>query len=187
MLRIPNPHTTPPGKFRYTQPETGVTFEFGTWHEILLNVSNHRKAMGIADLTIGWNDRLEHDACIENPHWRCEDDAKPHSTETPIAVLGRQLWGELHAFTESYPENPTTDDESKARYWLSSWRQKVPQFGGCNCRAEWARLEANFPADYSSRQAFVNWGIIAHDAINRKLVKPIFRPDLFESANLGGF
>lgn len=182
MLKIPNRHTTPPGKFRYTQPETGVKFEFGTWIEIIESVYKHRRAMGIADTTVGWDERLQHDCCLQSPHWGCTDDSIPPSIETPIAVLGRELWSLLHTFAESYSENPTEDDISNARYWMSNWRTRIPQFGGCACREDWARLEASYPPDYTSRETLVRWASCGHDWVNRRLTKPIFRPDWFENS-----
>lgn len=152
-----------------------------------MNVYKHRQAMGIADLTVGWDDRLEDAACQQNPHWGCYDDSAPLTLDTPLAVLGRELWGLLHAFAQTFSQTPTEEDVSNARYWMSAWRQRIPQFGGCNCREDWARLEANFPPDYSSRDAFYRWSVVAHDAINRKLSKPIWNPEWLAAANLGGF
>lgn len=180
MLKIPNIHTTPPGRFRYKQPETGATFEFGTWNEILDHVYRHRKAMGIADLTVEWDSRLQHSACEQNPHWGCEDDAIPPSVETPIAVLGRELWGLLHSFAETYADSPTEEDKSNARYWMSHWRERIPRFGGCACREDWARLEASYPPDYSSRENFIKWASNGHDWVNRRIGKPIFHPEWFD-------
>lgn len=44
--------TTPPGGYRYTQPETGVKFNRMTWQEILKEVSEHRAAEGL-DRSVG--------------------------------------------------------------------------------------------------------------------------------------
>lgn len=186
MNRVPSLATTPPGGFSYTQPETGVKFQYGTWHEMVMYVGKHRKAMGL-DISDGWADRLEHEMCVQSPHLGCFDDSVPATCDTPLAVAGRALWKELHAFAEQYPEAPTEDDKSNARYWMASWRDRIPRYGGCTCREDWARLEANLPPDYNSRQSFVKWATVGHDAINRKIGKPIFRPDWLEAANLGGF
>jgi hypothetical protein len=180
MKRYGPKHTAPPGGFRYTQPETGVVFNYFTWQEILLYVSQHRLAMGL-DTTWDWDRRLEHDWCEQAPHVGCEDDSIPNPEDSPIVVAGRILWGQLHAFTETYPETPTEDDKSNARYWLHDWSQKIPQFG-CNCRSEWTRLMANFPPDLSSGPAFVSWSRISHDWVNRKLNKPLHFPNLFNSS-----
>lgn len=181
MLHIPNKHTTPPGKFRYQQPETGVQFEAGTWDEILQSSGKHRRAMSL-DLSVDWHKRLEHEACIQNAHWGCVDDNVPDTAISPLAVAGRQLWFELHQFAESFPQSPTEDDISKARYWLSAWRERIPRFGGCSCREDWARLEANFPPDYSSGEAFIRWASNGHDWVSRRIGKPLFHPEWFNAS-----
>jgi len=127
VLKIPNIHTTPPGKFKYKQPETGVEFLYGTWAEIVTNVALHRKAMSL-DLADGFLDRLQHDACSQNLHWGCSDDSKPATFETPLAIAGRALWLELHSFTEAYPDSPTEEDRSKALYSLPNWLDRIPRF-----------------------------------------------------------
>lgn len=186
MRKIPNRSTTPPGMFVYMQPETGARFQYGTWQEILQYVGQHRRAMGY-DLADGWMDRLEDDACAQNPHWGCFDDQMPATFDTPLAVAGRALWLELHGFAEQYAESPTEDDVSHARYWMANWRERIPRFGGCTCREDWARLEANYPPQYGSREAFVTWSIISHDAVNRRIGKPLFNAELFNAAVANGF
>lgn len=181
MLKIPNSHTTPPGMFRYKQPETGVQFEYGTWHEILLNVSKHRAANGL-DLSVDWHLRLEHEACEQNRHWGCFDDQIPITAESPLAVAGRECWRQLHEFCDTFPEAPTADDRSKALYWMSAWRERIPRFGGCACREDWARLEANYPPDYTSRESLVRWASNGHDWVSRRIGKPLFRPDWFAAS-----
>lgn len=181
MLKIPSIHTTPPGRFTYRQPETGAAFEYGTWSEVMSNVAAHRRGMSL-DLAVGWDGRLEHDACTQSPHWGCFDDAVPISQDLPLAIAGKALWLELHAFAEQYPESPTEDDVSRARYWMANWRERIPRFGGCTCREDWARLEASYPPEYGSRAAFVRWASVAHDAINRKIGKPLFNAELFDAA-----
>lgn len=179
-MKHPDKTTTPPGGYVYTQPETGARFHYFTWAEILLNVGNHRLAMGL-DTTWEWNVRLENDYCEQNPHIPCTNDSVASPEDSPIAVAGRLLWGLLHDFTLQYPEAPTEDDKSNARYWLSRWAEKIPSFG-CNCRSDWARLVASYAPDLSSRDAFVRWASNSHDNINRKLGKPIFRPEWFDAS-----
>ncbi len=180
MLRIPQKATTPPGGFRYQQPETGVTFTYGTWQEILGYTSRHRQASGL-DLSLGWQDRLEHATCEQSPHLGCFDDSVPVGQESPLAVQGREAWKALHAFTETYPDNPTETDRTKAIYFLANWRNLIPAFG-CTCRSYWNTLVASYAPDLSSREAFIRWGTCCHDNINRKLGKPIFRPDWFDAS-----
>lgn len=180
-MKRPDIITSPHGGYKYTQPETGVLFHYFTWAEIVLNVGKHRQGMGL-DLANGWIDRLMHDFCEQNLWLACQDDQRPATFDTPLAIAGRERWGELHAFTESYPESPTEDDKTKARYWMSQWRERIPRFGGCSCREDWARLEANYPPDYSSRETLVKWASNGHDWVNRRIGKPIFRPEWFETS-----
>lgn len=179
-MKHPDTRTSPPGGYRYRQPETGIEFHYFTWFEIVLNVGKHRLANAL-DTSWDWEARLEHDACEQNPHWGCRDDSVPSAEDSPIVAAGRILWQWLHAFTETYPATPTEDDKSNARYWLAEWTQKIPQFG-CNCRSEWARLMGSFPPDLSSGPNFVAWARISHDWVNRKLLKPIQYPELFEAS-----
>lgn len=184
-MKHPDRITTPSGGYSYTQPETGVHFHYFTWSEILTNVGKHRLANGL-DTAWGWDARLEHDFCLQNPTLPCTDDAIQSPEDSPIAIAGRLLWGQLHAYASQYPQNPTESDVSNARYWLHEWTQKVPQFG-CNCRSDWARLLANFPIDLSSGENFYKWSVQAHDRINAKLMKPIWNPEWYAQANFGGF
>lgn len=188
MKFYPQKMTTPPvveiapgvrGGFAFREPETGVPFAYNTWHELILNVRNHRLGMSL-DLADGWHLRFEDEFCRQNPHLQCEDDQKPWTLDTPLAIAGRAAWAELHAFCESYAENPTDDDRSRALYWMSAWRERIPRFGGCSCREDWGRLVASFPPDYTSRETLVRWATCGHDWVNRRIGKPLFRPDWFE-------
>lgn len=190
MKTIPSKLTTPPevqlapgvrGGFPYRQPETNVPFAYNTWNELIGNVAKHRQGMTL-DLADGWLRRFEHEVCEQFPHLGCVDDSVPATFETPLAIAGRALWLELHAFTEQYPETPTEDDKSRARYWMSAWRERIPRFGGCACREDWARLEANYPPDYSSRESLVRWASNGHDWVSRRIGKPMMHPDWFESS-----
>lgn len=195
MKFLPDKITTPPvveiapgvsGGFPYRQPETNVPFAFNTWNQLINEVRKHRLGMSL-DLADGWHLRFEDSFCQQNPHLNCESDDKPATLDTPLAIAGRQLWSELHSFTESYPEVASEDDITRARYWMASWRERIPQFGGCNCREDWGRLIANYPPVYSGREAFVTWARVAHDAISRKIGKPPMYPELLAAASLGGF
>jgi hypothetical protein len=180
-MKRPDIITSPHGGYKYTQPETGVLFHYFTWAEIMQNVGKHRQGMGL-DLANGWIDRLMHDFCEQNSWLACQDDDRPPTFDTPLAIAGRERWAELHAFTESYAENPTEDDKTKARFWMAQWRERIPRFGGCSCREDWARLEANYPPDYSSRETLVRWASNGHDWVNRRIGKPIFRHEWFEAS-----
>lgn len=194
MKSYPSKLTTPPvitlddqrGGFAYRERSTGIPFAFNTWAELIGSVMRHRQAMSL-DLADGWQARFEDDFCSQNPHLGCQDDAKPATFDTPLAITGRALWGELHAYTETYPATPNEQDKALARYWMANWRERIPRFGGCSCREDWARLEASYPPDYTNRQSLVTWARIAHDAVSRKIGKPLFYPDLFNEAVAKGF
>lgn len=175
-MKRPDTITSPPGGFVYIQPETKIRFHYFTWAEIVDNVGRHRRGMSL-DLADAWLDRLMHDFCEQNGWLNCQDDSKPATFDTPLAIAGRALWLELHSFAEQYPEAPTEDDRSKARYFMAAWRERIPRFGGCLCREDWARLEAGYPPDYSSREAFVRWASNSHDWVSKRIGKTPMHPD----------
>lgn len=184
-MKRPDTITSPPNGYLYRQPETGIPFHFFTWRQIVEEVGKHRKGMGL-DLSDGWVDRLGHDICEQNLWWGCPDDDRPMSSDTPLALAGRAAWKSLHEFTEAYPDAPTDEDISRARYWMSKWRETIPRFGGCTCREDWARLEAVYPPDYSGNGAFARWAVVSHDAINRKIGHPIWNQEWWDEAVASG-
>lgn len=65
MLALQSPNKTPPGAFRYRQPETGKTFRSICHNAILNEIAAHRKRHGL-DLSPGWQDRADAEMCEQN-------------------------------------------------------------------------------------------------------------------------
>lgn len=178
-----NPATTPPGNFRYRQPETGMPFESQTWQGLREVVGNHRLGEHL-DLSFGWDKQLEHDACEQNPHWNCaEADPLLPAHYAELAATGRALWAELHGYSSAYPENPSEAAKMAARRFLQDFGNRVPNFG-CGCRAKWTRATSNFAPELGSRADFIKWCEIVHDFCNRTLGKPFWNEEQFKASPL---
>lgn len=176
-----NTGTTPPGSYRYRQPETGQSFEATTWQALLEQVGNHRLGEHL-DLSFGWNKQLEHDACEQNPQWGCrESDPLLPAHYAEIAAIGRSLWAELHTYANAYPENPSAEAKTLAGIWLKDFSARVPQFG-CGCRSHWDRLVNGYPPELGSRSQFVVWAENAHSWVSRRVGKPIWHPERFAAS-----
>jgi hypothetical protein len=91
---------------------------------------------------------------------------------------GRLLWNELHAYAWHYPEYPTAEDQRLAREWLADYTRRVGEAsaGKCPCRRHWEKLLRRCAPSLDSRAAFYWWTVAAHDAINRRLSKPLHAP-----------
>lgn len=62
MIQVTDKMSTPPGGWRYTQPESGYTMVFLTFAELLSAVYKHRVANGY-DTAEGWQDRFAEQLC----------------------------------------------------------------------------------------------------------------------------
>jgi Erv1 / Alr family len=56
--------------------------------------------------------------------------------------------------------------------WLAQFANKVRCAG---CRKHWREVTAKLPPDFSSPAAYFRWTVRAHNAINRRLGKPIMK------------
>ena len=82
------------------------------------------------------------------------------------------LWLELHSYAQAGEW-----DASKAKAWYMAWRKRIPSFG-CKCKEHWGDIENKLPPDYSSEEAFFLWSVEAHNAVNKKLNKPIYSVEM---------
>lgn len=89
--------------------------------------------------------------------------------ETKIGVVNslslidsqRKLWEELHTYKWISSQD--------AQMWLNHFNSRVP----CGeCKMHWFNLITDFPPDFSSQEAFFEWGIAAHNKVNKRLEKP---------------
>lgn len=94
--------------------------------------------------------------------------------------IGAALWTVLHAYAMTYPHNPCETDADNARFFLGVFNKLVEENSTrCgSCHDEWKDILRTMPPPLTSRTAFYNWTIAAHDRVNRKLNKPIFRPEI---------
>jgi hypothetical protein len=176
-----NPATTPPGNFRYRQPETGTPFESMTWQGLREQVGNHRLGEHL-DLSLGWDKHLENDACEQNPQWNCsESDPILPAYFAELAATGRALWGELHGYAQAYPVAPTDADKAAARRWLQDFHNRIPNYG-CGCRDHFNRYVTAWAPELQSRTAFVRWAECLHDWVNRRTAKPFWNEAQFKAS-----
>lgn len=104
-------------------------------------------------------------------------ETEPIIAVTPRAIPmnpvdTRMLWRELHLYTQEQEWNP-----SQAKAWYMAWRKRIPSFG-CKCKEHWGNIENKLPPDYSSEEAFFTWSVEAHNAVNKKLNKPIYSVEM---------
>ena len=109
MKKFIDKTTTPPGGFRYVQPESGFEFRSITAASIFRSIRDHRAANGY-DLTPGWEDRVEDEMCASMPAGVCA-----HKEETPAAV-GRSI-----------TVSDVVNFLKTLAYWTRDSREFVPQ------------------------------------------------------------
>lgn len=94
---------------------------------------------------------------------------------------GNVLWTLLHAYAAQYPHVPDEAAQEGAWFYFSVFTSLVVEKSkhGCKrCDLEWQTILKICPPDLSSRDALYAWTIAAHDRINRKLGKQLYRPQL---------
>lgn len=97
------------------------------------------------------------------------DFVKCHKCKTTVHngtgkdPIQHSAWGLLHSYS---PTNSSKWNAATARQWYQDeWKPLIP---GCGeCRQHWAELEAKFPPDFSSPQAFFRWAWARHDDVSR--------------------
>lgn len=80
----------------------------------------------------------------------------------------------LHSIATSYPERPTQSEKDLMYSWLDMFRDTIT----CpHCREHFGKMlhtyRATFPSMLNSRQEFALFTFRAHNAVNRRLRKPI--------------
>lgn len=91
------------------------------------------------------------------------------------AVWGPLGWMTLHSVATCYPESPTSAERNLLNTWLDMFRDTIT----CpHCREHFTSMLANyraaFPNMLASRQEFAMFTFRAHNAVNRRLKKPLF-------------
>lgn len=91
--------------------------------------------------------------------------------------LGRALWRLLHTYAWLYPDEPTAEDQRRAREWLAELSRIVGEQPGCHCSGHWSDWLASSPPDLTSRTTFYWWTVAAHNAVNVRQGKLEFFSD----------
>lgn len=90
------------------------------------------------------------------------------------AIWGPLGWITLHSVATCYPESPTQSEKELMYSWLDMFRDTIT----CpHCREHFAGMlqtyRSSFPSMLNSRQEFSLFTFRAHNAVNRRLRKPI--------------
>jgi hypothetical protein len=91
------------------------------------------------------------------------------------AVWGPLGWMTLHSISTSYPEAPTIAEKQLVSSWLDMFRDTIT----CpHCRDHFGEILATsrriFPNFLNSRQDFAVFAFRVHNAVNRRLKKPVY-------------
>lgn len=91
------------------------------------------------------------------------------------AIWGPLGWMTLHSVASVYPEQPTQAEKQLMSVWLELFRDTIT----CHhCRSHFTEMydlyRQKFPGMLSSRQEFMAFSFRAHNAVNRRLGKPIY-------------
>lgn len=90
------------------------------------------------------------------------------------AIWGPLGWMTLHSVATSYPDQPTAGERDLMNMWLDMFRDTIT----CpSCQGHFSSMLATyrqmFPNMLASRQNFAIFTFRAHNAVNRRLHKPI--------------
>lgn len=91
------------------------------------------------------------------------------------AIWGPLGWMTLHSVATSYPEQPTPSEKALMNSWLDMFADTIT----CpHCQQHFkdmlANYRARFPNMLASRQTFSMFTFRAHNAVNRRLNKPMY-------------
>lgn len=90
------------------------------------------------------------------------------------AIWGPLGWMTLHSTAFAYPETPTSSERELMTTWLDMFRDTIT----CpSCKGHFTTMLANYRAQFpnmlQSRHEFVVFTFRAHNAVNKRLNKPI--------------
>lgn len=91
------------------------------------------------------------------------------------AIWGPLGWMTLHSTAFAYPENPLPSERELMTTWLDMFRNTIT----CpSCKQHFTDLLANyrsvFPNMLQNRHEFIMFTFRAHNAVNRRLKKPVY-------------
>jgi hypothetical protein len=73
-----------------------------------------------------------------------------------IAKAGQRAWSLIHRYRGCDP------------VFFEAWMAWVPQ--GCSCKSDLSQRIKDHPPDFSSAEAFFEWGVDLHNWVNEKLL-----------------
>ncbi len=91
------------------------------------------------------------------------------------AIWGPLGWMTLHSVAFAYPETPTKAETELMSVWLDMFRDTIT----CpSCKGHFTELLAKYRAQYpnmlANRHEFIVFTFRAHNAVNRRLTKPVY-------------
>lgn len=91
------------------------------------------------------------------------------------AIWGPLGWMTLHSVAMCYPETPTEAEKELMRSWLDMFRDTIT----CpSCRGHFTTMLATYRTSFAtmlnSRQELAMFTFRAHNAVNRRLKKPVY-------------
>lgn len=91
------------------------------------------------------------------------------------AIWGPLGWMTLHSTAFAYPESPTSSERELMYTWLDMFRDTIT----CpSCKGHFTTMLANYRAQFpnmlQSRHEFVMFTFRAHNAVNKRLNKPVY-------------
>ena len=150
MKSIASKVTTPGGSPSYKQPETGEAFVWTHgWHGFLVEVEGHRRGYNATkapdqtslDLDPGWQERLEHEFCEQNPRIPALVDGQAvgrYMTLEDVARFTQELRGWVGAGASSVSQE---EAERRAEICVGCpYNIRVTGCLGCSQMAEFLNL-----------------------------------------------
>jgi len=89
-------------------------------------------------------------------------------------LWGKHMWRSIHYICLGYPTNPTMDDKQRYSEHLTSLQYVLPCI---LCREHFADELKKFPLTDNvmrTRDSLLNWSILVHNSVNRRLGKPLY-------------
>ena len=81
-----------------------------------------------------------------------------------ITISPRLVWRKLHL----YPFSVKTWSETEAKKWYIEWKKLIPEY--CrSCGSHWSEMEKRFQPDFTSREAFFEWGVARHNDVSNRI------------------
>ena len=87
MLKLKNKNIGLAGGFKYTQKESGITFNCSSWDQLIVKLKQHRVANGY-DIPLNWEDEVQDHLCRNCPdqdQW-CVEDNNPQPTHRNLGL-----------------------------------------------------------------------------------------------------